>query len=175
MLRIPRAAGPGFFSALCDDVRKVAEAASLPSASASMVKAGLKVGIKVAACVIAAHELQTHAGRLLGEASGEIHVFEGDEFDETTKHLRENAYNIGTQNGALEAWLHASQHYGFPVPPWVIGEIKRLSDAGQWHGAPVVFEQPAAHVPAQGYRGGLVDEDQAVADAELVDEQSDAR
>lgn len=157
MLKIPRVASRSFFSALRDDMRTLADAAGIPQNTAEILKAGLKVGVKVFACMIAAHELHTHASRLLGEAAGEVKVFEGDEFDEATKHIRETAYNVGMQNGACVVWLHASQLHGFPVPAWVLEDIKRLSDAGQWHQGHVVME-PALPAQRGDVREGQADE-----------------
>lgn len=156
-------------SKLRDFEANLREGAKIPPAVAGTIKAGFKVGVKVMACVIAAHELQTHAGRLLGEASGEVTVLESDELAELKADEWRSGYDVGMQNGACAVWLHASQLHRFPVPSWVLDDIKRLSDAGQWHQGPVVMEPPAA---AQKPRGGDVDEGQAdeVAEAELVDE-----
>jgi hypothetical protein len=156
-------------SKLRDFEANLRQAATIPPTTAGMIKAGLKTGAKVLACMIAAHELQTHAGRLLGQAAGEVAVLESDELAELKAAEWHSGYDVGMQNGACAVWLHASQLHGFPVPAWVLDDIKRLGDAGQWHQGTVVME---AYTPGQQPARDDVDEGQAdeVAEAELVDE-----
>lgn len=152
-------------------LRQVASAVSSEAFRGGARTAAL-TGVRVVACVIAANELHDHAAKIIGELKAELldGPAQPDESRDSVTSAPEPSpaemYALGMANGACQAWLHASEHYGRRVPSWVLTEIQRLGEIGEWRG-------PAVYIPAQHGEADDVDEGQAQ-EAELVDEDQAA-
>lgn len=177
----------GFLSLLRDDVRKAIGAIGLPAGGTEAVKVGVKVGAKVLACLVAAHELQTHASRLLGEAVGEIVIRERDEDEAAKESIRAASFERGRREAANE-YFESGRLLGHVegcawrrevVPVELQEQIRKLQAVNGWRGPVMVFEdqdnEPTAGVdtPWKTVEGiTLADEQEPEAEPDEPDARS---